>query len=149
MTATQTRLEDRMELEPDDAGDLTVLEMVQPMVGFPDHRRFALTRLDESGLVCDLRAVDDELRFVVVPPVAFFAEYAPEIDDSVVDQLGIESADDVVVLLVVTLGETPESATANLMAPVLVNHRTRRAGQFLLDDADLPLRAPLAPVGAG
>ena len=149
MTPTPTRLEDRMELEPDDAGDLTVLEMVQPMVGFPDHRRFALTRLDESGLVCDLRAVDDELRFVVVPPVAFFTDYAPEIDDSVVDQLGIESADDVVVLLVVTLGETLESATANLMAPVLVNHRTRRAGQFLLDDVDLPLRAPLAPVGAG
>jgi hypothetical protein len=33
------------------------------------------------------------------------------------------------------------------MAPVLVNHRTRRAGQFLLDDTDLPLRAPLASAG--
>jgi flagellar assembly factor FliW len=125
--------------------DLPVLEMVQPMAGFPDQRRFALARLDEMGLVCDLHSLDDPgLRFVVVPPTTFFADYAPEIDDSVVSELGVESEDDVFALVVVTLGDRPEDATVNLMAPVLVNHRTRRAGQFLLDDADLPLRAPLA-----
>ena len=134
-----------------DTGDVEVpvLEMVQPMVGFPDHRNFALARLDETGLVCDLHSLDDPgLRFVVVSPSPFFSDYSPEIDDSVVAELGVESADDVLALLVVTLGDTAESATANLLAPVLVNHRTRRAGQYLLDDADLPLRAPLTPVGA-
>jgi flagellar assembly factor FliW len=81
----------------------------------------------------------------VVAPGPFFADYAPEIDDAVVAELGVEHADDLLALLVVTLGSTPDSATANLLAPVLVNHRTRRAGQYLLDDVDLPLRAPLAP----
>jgi flagellar assembly factor FliW len=129
------------------SSDVPVLEMVQPMAGFPDRRRFALSRLDESGTVCDLYCVDDpQLRFVVVPPAPFFADYTPEIDDSITAELGVESEDDLLALLVVTLGDTPESATANLLAPVLVNHRTRRAGQFLLDDLDLPLRAPLAPV---
>jgi flagellar assembly factor FliW len=128
----------------DPLGELPVLDMVQPMAGFPDQRRFALARLDETGLVCDLHSLDDPgLRFVVVPPTTFFADYAPEIDDSVVAELGIESEHDLLALVVVTLGETPEDATANLMAPVLVNHRTRRAGQFLLEDTDLPLRAPL------
>jgi flagellar assembly factor FliW len=128
------------------SSDVPVLEMVQPMAGFPDRRRFALSRLDESGTVCDLYCVDDpQLRFVVVPPAPFFADYTPEIDDSITAELGVESEDDLLALLVVTLGDTPESATANLLAPVLVNHRTRRAGQFLLDDLDLPLRAPLAP----
>ena len=46
--------------------------------------------------------------------------------------------------MVVTLGDTPEQATANLLAPVLVNHRTQRAGQYVLSDADLPMRAPLS-----
>jgi flagellar assembly factor FliW len=129
------------------SSDVPVLEMVQPMAGFPDRRRFALSRLDESGTVCDLYCVDDpQLRFVVVPPAPFFADYTPEIDDSITAELGVESEDDLLALLVVTLGDTPESATANLLAPFLVNHRTRRAGQFLLDDLDLPLRAPLAPV---
>ena len=134
----------------DPLDDLPVLEMVQPMAGFPDQRRFALARLDDTGLVCDLHSLDDPgLRFVVVPPTTFFADYAPEIADSVVTELGVESEDDVLALVVVTLGDRPEDATANLMAPVLVNHRTRRAGQFLLDDADLPLRAPLASAGRG
>jgi flagellar assembly factor FliW len=133
----------------EDDVDLPVLEMVQPMAGFPDQRHFALARLDETGLVCDLHSLDDPgLRFVVVSPSPFFSDYSPEIDESVVAELGIETADDVLALLVVTLGDTPEAATANLMAPVLVNHRTRRAGQYLLDDTDLPLRAPLTPVGA-
>jgi flagellar assembly factor FliW len=130
--------------------DLPVLEMVQPLQGFPGMRHFALSRLDDSGLVCDLRSLEDpELRFVVVPSAPFFADYAPEIDDAVVADLGVETAEDLIALLVVTLGPTPDSATANLLAPVLVNHRTRRAGQYLLDDADLPMRAPLSPVSSG
>jgi flagellar assembly factor FliW len=143
-------MEARMDLEPaarpdpTDVPDVPVLEMVQPMAGFPDQHRFALTRLDETGLVCDLHSLDDpQLRFVVVAPSPFFADYTPEIDDAIIAELGVDSADDLLALLVVTLGDSPEAATANLLAPVLVNHRTRRAGQFLLDDLDLPLRAPL------
>jgi flagellar assembly factor FliW len=33
------------------------------------------------------------------------------------------------------------------MAPVLVNHRTHRAAQVLLDRSDWPLRAPISPAG--
>ena len=129
--------------------ELPVLEMVQPMAGFPERRRFALTRLDETGVVCDLRSVDDpDLRFVVVPPSTFFPDYAPEIDDEVTAELGVEQADDLIALLVITLGGTADAATANLLAPVLVNHRTRLAGQYLLADTDLPMRAPLSPAAA-
>ncbi len=128
-----------------DPVDVPVLEMVRPMAGFPDMRLFALSLLDEAGTVCDLVSLEDpELRFVVIPPSVFFADWSPEIDEEMIADLGIESADDLVALLVVTLGDTPEAATANLLAPVLINQRNRRAGQFLLDDLDLPLRAPLS-----
>lgn len=131
------------------AEEIPVLEMVQPLAGFPDRRRFALTRLDETGVVCDLRSLDDpDLRFVVVPPSPFFADYTPEIDDAVVTELGVEDESDLIALLVVTLGDTPDHATANLLAPVLVNHRTQRAGQYLLTHSDLPMRAPLSPVSS-
>ena len=37
--------------EPTDssAAGIPVLEMVQPLAGFPDDRRFALARLDDTG----------------------------------------------------------------------------------------------------
>jgi flagellar assembly factor FliW len=125
--------------------DVPVIEMVQPLAGFPALRHFALGRLDESGIVYDLRSLDDpELRFVVVPPGPFFSEYDPEIDETMIAELGVEQDEDLLALLVVTLGSSAETATANLLAPVLVNHRTRRAGQYLLADAALPMRAPLS-----
>ncbi|WP_308249390.1 flagellar assembly protein FliW [Nocardioides jiangsuensis] len=130
-------------------GAIPVLDMVSPMLGFPEHRRFALARLDEEGTVCDLRSLEDtDLRFVVVPPSLFFDDYTPEVADTVAESLRAESGDDLVALVVVTLGEASGDATANLLAPVLVNPRHRLAAQVVLDDADLPVRAPLLPAGA-
>ncbi len=141
-----TASEPRSVMPADDAvrEEIPVLEMVEPLPGFPEHRRFALARLDDDGVLCALRSLDDpDLRFLVVPPAAFFTDYAPVIDDQTVATLEIESADDVLALVMVNPGESASAATANLLAPVLVNHRTRRAFQVVLDDPALPLRAPL------
>jgi flagellar assembly factor FliW len=46
------------------------------------------------------------------------------------------------VLLVVNPGDAAGTATANLLAPVVVNLVTRQGGQVVLDE-DLPIRAPL------
>lgn len=125
------------------AEEIPVIEMVEPLPGFPGLRRFALVRLDDEGLLCALRCLDDpELRFLVVPPGAFFDDYAPVVDDEVVLQLGIESDADILLLVVVNAADSARSATANLMAPVLVNTRNLRGRQVLLSD-DLPIRAPL------
>jgi flagellar assembly factor FliW len=123
--------------------EIPVIEMVEPMVGFPDRTRFALVRLDEGGVLCALRSVEDpSLRFLVVPPHLFFPDYAPVIDDASVAALGIEKADDVLLLVVVNPANGTGSATANLLAPVLVNTVSRQGGQVVLSD-DLPVRAAL------
>lgn len=123
--------------------EIPLIEMVEPLPGFPSHRGFALVRLDDSGVLCALRSVEEPgLRFLVVPPHMFFSDYAPEIDDQVVAALGIESPKDVLVLVVVNPGRGAEEATANLLAPVLVNTAKRRACQVILAE-DLPVRARL------
>lgn len=40
-------------------------------------------------------------------------------------------------------GDSLDTTTANLMAPVVVNTVTLRASQVILDDPTLPLAAPL------
>lgn len=124
--------------------DIPVIELLHPMPGFPDELRFALVRLDDDGLLMGFRSLSrDDLQFLVVPPTPFFPDYAPEIDDAVVDELGIGSADDVLLLLVLRAGESLAGTTANLRAPIVVNTANRRASQVILDDAELPLSAPL------
>ncbi|HEX2896280.1 MAG TPA: flagellar assembly protein FliW [Marmoricola sp.] len=124
--------------------DIPAIELVHPLPGFPDQRRFALVQLDDDGLLCQLRSLDDpSLRFLVMPPVPFFPDYAPEVSDDIVADLEITSADDVIVLLVLNAGDSLDTTTANLMAPVVVNTVTLRASQVILDDPTLPLAAPL------
>lgn len=124
--------------------DIPVIELVHPMPGFPDERRFALVRIDDEGTLCSFRSLHrDDLQFVVVPPMPFFPDYAPEVSDDVVADLGIESAEDVLVLLVVHAGNSLAETTVNLRAPLLVNTVDRVASQVILDDPQLPIAAPL------
>lgn len=132
-----------------DETDLPVLEFADGIPGFPAATRFVLVRLDDAGLVLDLQSVDDpSARFVVVPSVAFFPEYAPEIDDVTARRLGLADLDTAdgaaLVLLVVTVGASLAESTANLMAPIVVNTAAQTAAQVVLDDPSLSLRAPLA-----
>lgn len=124
--------------------DIPVIEMVHPMPGFPDQQRFALVQLDDDGLLCALRSLDDpDLRFLVVPPTTFFPDYAPVVDDATVADLGISSAEQVLVLVILRAGESLSSTTANLLAPLLVNTATQQACQVVLDDPALSVSTPL------
>jgi flagellar assembly factor FliW len=130
------------------ADDLPSLDFLGPIAGFPEHRRFVLAELDESSLLRALRSLDDPgLRFLVLPPGPFFPDYTPEIGDDWAERLELTSSEDALVLVLVTPGATAADATVNLMAPVVINVRTRRAAQIVLDDTSLALRAPLHTAG--
>lgn len=117
------------------------------MPGFPDVRRFALVQVDDDGVLCALRSLEDpELRFLVVPPSAFFPDYAPVVDDATVADLAIDTDDDVLVLVVLNAGDSLASTAANLLAPILVNTVTRKACQVILDDPDFSVRRRLGRI---
>jgi flagellar assembly factor FliW len=122
---------------------LPELRMAGGLPGFPGSERYALVEVTGSDVFL-LRSLDEDgLEFVVVPPALFFPDYAPEVDDDAAAALGLETADDALVLVVVTLAGGLESATCNLRAPVVVNRRTRQAAQVLLADDAHSLREPL------
>ncbi|WP_459641835.1 flagellar assembly protein FliW [Kineococcus sp. NUM-3379] len=120
------------------------IEFIAPITGLNSHTRFELHPLDEEGNLFSLRSMDDpNLRLVVMAPDRFFPGYSPEIDDETADALELTKGEDAAVLLVVNPGESLEDATANLLAPVVINHRSHKAAQAILTERDLPLRAML------
>lgn len=124
--------------------DIPVIEFVTPLPGFPDLTRFALVELAEDGSLAALRSLEEPgVRFLVMPPSRVFPEYAPVIDDETAARLEISGPDEVLLLVVVNAGGGVDEATANLLAPVLVNVATRRAQQIVLDDPALSLAVPL------
>jgi flagellar assembly factor FliW len=131
-------------LEIETVEEIPELQFPAGLPGFPEAHRFTLVWWgDETSPFSILASLDQEgLEFLVVPPLAFYPMYAPEIDDELAERLGIEDADDVILLVIVTTGENAGEATANLMAPVVINRHTRQAAQAVLTE-EFPLRAPL------
>ena len=124
---------------------LPTIDFVAPLPGFPEHRRFYLVNIDDSGLVFSWTSADDpELRFLVVPPPPFFPDYTPEIGDDALAALGVDEAERLLLLLVVTAGETLRDTTANLMAPIIIDKESRRAVQTVLAGSGFPVRAALS-----
>jgi flagellar assembly factor FliW len=122
-----------------------VVEVVEPLPGFPRHRDYVLVGADTDGLLFWLQSVaPDGPRFLAVPPAVYFSDYAPVLPGTVCAELGLEDPADAQLycLLTVPRGDVG-AATANLRAPVVVNPVAARARQVVLADGTHPIRRPL------
>ena len=123
--------------------DLLELSVAGGIAGFAGAERFALVEVSETSPLFRLCSLDQPgLDFLVVPPAVFFPDYAPVVDDTSAARLGLTDAEDALLLLVLTVGADVSAATANLMAPIVINARTRQAAQVIVEGT-YPLRAPL------
>ena len=131
--------------EPVTQTAVTALHFILPLPGFPEAREFVLEPVEEqAGLLSILRSTDQAgLEFVVALPEAFFSEYTPELDDATAERLSLTTADDALVLVILTVAERIEQTTANLMAPIVVNRTTGDAVQALLVSSGYDIRTPL------
>jgi len=128
--------------------DVPVLHFDEGLPGFPDAHRFTLVPIgaDSDGGLFRMMCLDADVQFVVAAPPVFLPDYAPEIDDDAADRLGLATTDDAITLLVVTLADPLDQSTVNLLAPIVVNVRTREAAQFVLRSDVLPIRQLLVAV---
>jgi len=119
-----------------------VIHFPSGLVGYPSAQRFLLEQGD--GGVFELRGLGEhDPVFLVVAPAPFLPDYAPIIDDETVERLGLRGQEDALVLLVVTLRDRPEDTSANTLAPLVINARTRDAAQVVLTGQPFSLRQPL------
>ena len=124
--------------------DIPVVEVRGGLLGFPELTRFALVKMNNEGLVYRLQSLESEaVNFVVVPATSFFPTYAPIVDDEVAERFNLASGADVLVLMIVTLGESFKQSTVNLMAPLLLDPVQQIAEQVIIENEDLSVRAPL------
>jgi flagellar assembly factor FliW len=134
---------------PAPAPALPVLGVTEPLPGFPGYRDYVLLEAvpaaDGQGLVFWLQAVDpDGPRFLVVPAMPFFPDYAPALPRGLRKELRLGEGIDADLYCIVTVPDGDvRRATANLRAPLVVNPAGRLARQVVLHDGDHPIRRPL------
>jgi flagellar assembly factor FliW len=124
---------------------ITSLHFLEALPGLSAATDFDLTSLDDAGLLYSLRDAQDSTRLFAIQPGPYFSEYEPTFGSEVLSALALEGADDDrrAVLVIVTPSQPDTPATANLLAPLVLNTETGEALQVILEGAPWPLRAPL------
>ncbi|MBH9787643.1 flagellar assembly protein FliW, partial [Clostridioides difficile] len=74
-------------------------------------------------------------------------DYSFDISEEDREQLQIEKEEDVLPYSIVTMKETFQDSTINLLAPVILNMAKKRGKQIVLqDNKAFPLRYPMQPL---
>lgn len=112
------------------------LKLPQGIVGFPEHKQGEVVHIEEQLPFQWLRLVGPmPLNFVVIEPAGIVPDYTPELFDDDANSLGIQSAEDALVLNIVTVGRSqPATATVNLVGPIIINRHTGLARQVVISN---------------
>jgi flagellar assembly factor FliW len=127
------------------APSVQVLELAEPLPGFPGHREYVLVPADSGGTLFWLQSVaSDGPRFLAMSAASFFPDYTPVLPDAACDELGVADAAEAALYCLVTVPDGDVSAaTANLRAPLVVNPVSHQARQVVLTDGVHPIRQPM------
>ncbi|MCX7982223.1 MAG: flagellar assembly protein FliW [Syntrophales bacterium] len=117
-----------------------IIYMEGPILGFDKVREYALIPVgDGIPLFCFQAVYEPTVAFFVVEPKIFCPSYAPDIE-KICRELDILSDEELVVLSIMTVRENPFSVTINLRAPLLINARTKKGRQVVLEEDKYPVR---------
>jgi flagellar assembly factor FliW len=120
-----------------------VLTFPWGMPGFPDCHRFLALTVESQENVLWLQSLDDlKIALPVADPWLFFPEYDPRLPASARLSLELERPEDFTILAVTIIPEAG-AATMNLLAPIIINLRTRIGRQVTVEGENYSVRTPI------
>ena len=82
-----------------------------------------------------LQSLEDErLCFIIADPNHFFKDYAAAVTEEEKELLNLKDKTDVILFVIVTVFKDLYSSTVNLKAPVIINVKSRKAVQTVLNN---------------
>ncbi|NYF23924.1 flagellar assembly protein FliW [Sporosarcina sp. JAI121] len=118
-----------------------VLTFENGLPGFEDEKNFVLLSIEGNEVYQILQSINSkEVGFVTANPYLFTDDYTIDLDESTVESLNIESEEDIIVLTIVTVKEPFNASTVNLKAPVIINTKSKKAKQCILENMEYPIR---------
>jgi flagellar assembly factor FliW len=122
-----------------------VIHFPHGLIGFAEETKFVLLERDNSPRIAWLQSVDNPELALPVVSCHELAEPIPDnaVEEAVVDDDDIDQNEDTAVMVVLTCqsGMVP---TVNMMAPLVVDSRSRTGKQVLLRDRRFATREPLS-----
>ena len=114
-----------------------IIEFVKPILGFDSLKKYCILNINKEKELpfFILQSIEnDKLCFIVADPNYFFKDYVASITDEEKELLGFKDKTDVILFVIVTVFRDLYSSTVNLKAPVVINVKSRKAIQTVLNN---------------
>lgn len=124
--------------------ELFIYQFEQGIPGFEHLNQFVFEEVGNDLPMKLMKAVEDQdISLLVASPFLFYSDYEWELPDSTKEELSINYEEEIEIWSIVTVPSDLEKATINLLAPIVLNSRTRLGKQLILHDNTYSSRAPL------
>jgi flagellar assembly factor FliW len=101
------------------------------LFGFEQIKDYFLLDSREGPFYWLQAAEHPELAFVLIDPRIFKGDYRLNLDDEEYRSIGAQDRGEIIDFVIVTVPDNPERISANLMGPVLINRKNRKARQAI------------------
>lgn len=118
------------------------------LVGMPQYCRFLVLDFESEHAFKVLQSTDDpDINFMMADPRLFRPDFDFDSMRQAREPLCIEKDDEMVVFVLCTWRNSFDTTTGNLMGPIVVNARTRRGLQVILEDGRYSIHESLFRAG--
>ena len=128
-----------------DIDENRIFEFVLPIIGFDTLKKFVILEPGKETLFKWLQSVDDPtLAFPIISVSTLNIDYSIDLPDNVVDMLEVTSVDSLLVMNITSIPQDdPKATTINLLAPLIFNVDTQKAGQIVLSRSGYDISYPM------
>ncbi len=121
-----------------------IINFPSGLPGFEDLHQFIIIEAGNTKPIYWLQSAEN--KHIALPLIISFAilnDYNINIRENELEDLYVESENDLLILNVVVIPEDITKMTVNLAAPVVINAKRGIGKQIIIDAAELPLRYPI------
>lgn len=125
--------------------DKEIISFPTGILAFEENKRFIIIPVENNPFFNWLQSIDEpDLSFLLIDPFSIQPGFYVDIDENLKDELDIKQQEDVLAHTIVTVPkEGFKKATTNLLAPVIINLKKKKAKQVVLDGMPSYIKYPL------
>jgi flagellar assembly factor FliW len=124
--------------------DKDIITFKKGVLGFDQLRKFFLVDLKDTEPFKLLHSLEDEeVGFIVISPYEFFDDYEINLNNEAINNLNIQSSQEVMILTTITLNSDIKKITTNLQGPIIINISNNLGEQIIVDNSKYKVKEPL------
>ena len=128
-----------------EVGESRIFDFVMPVIGFNDLTKYIILDPNQDTLFKWLQSVEEpSLAFPIISVAALNYDYSVDLSDNVINALEIKNAESLLVMNITSIPQdNPRGTTINLLAPLIFNLDTQKAGQIVLSGSGYDISYPM------